>query len=561
MKLSHLPMRFRVMQRYRDIFGVLLKYGFDEILERMPVAGAPGLVKKIFIRRKARPLVKMTTEKRVRLVIEELGPTFIKLGQMLSTRPDLIPVSYVDELSNLQHSVAPFSSQEARGIIRDELGKPVTKLFSSFEDRPIAAASIAQVHRAVALSGRDVVVKVQRPGIKDIISRDMEILTDLASLLERRLPEKESWDPLAIVEEFKSWIMKELDFMQEGRNIDRFSRNFAEITTLEVPDVIWECSTARVLTMEYVGGVPILDLEELDRRGLDRAVIAHNGAEAMLTQVFKHGFFHGDPHPGNLRVQEGNIIVPLDFGLMGRLNDELLQQLGSLLVGVLDKDIESVERALLGMQVSGTQAGSHELRRDLDEFIDRYYRVPLAQLSMEQVLHEMIDVCKRHELRLPRDLYLMVKALVLMEGIGRTLDPEFDIVSMAKPYARDIMIRRMNLSATVRRASFLLDDVTALLKILPENIKQIVLKMRRGEFGINLYHRRLDSLIREIDQSSNRISFSLIIAALIIGSSFVMQIDKGPKFYGLPVFGFIGYSLAAVLGIWLVIGIIRSGRL
>lgn len=561
MKLSHLPKRFRVMQRYRDIFRVLLKYGFDEILEHMSIVGVPGLVKKFFIRRKARPFVTMTTEKRLRLVIEELGPTFIKLGQMLSTRPDLVPVSYIDELSNLQHSVAPFSSQEARRIVSAELGKPVKMLFASFEDQPIAAASIAQVHRAVTLSGLDVVVKIQRPGIKDVISRDMEILSDLASLLARRLPEKESWDPLTIVGEFKNWITKELDFMQEGRNIDRFRRNFASITTIEAPEVVWDCSTHHVLTMEYVDGVPILELDQLERQGLDCKVIAHNGAEAMLTQIFKHGFFHGDPHPGNIRVKEGNIIVLLDFGLMGRLNDELLQQLGALLVGVLDKDIERVERALLRMQVPENPSGSRELHRDLDEFIDRYYQVPLAQLKMEQVLHEMIEVCNRHELRLPRDLYLMIKALVVMEAIGTKLDPEFDIVSMAKPYARDIMMRKMDVSRAVRKASFLLDDVKSLLNILPENIRKILLKLRRGEFGINLYHQRLDDLIKEIDRSSSRISFSLIIAALIIGSSFVMQIDKGPKFYGLPIFGFIGYSLAALFGIWLVIGIIRSGKL
>lgn len=561
MKISLLPSRIKAMRRYRAICGVLIKYGFEEILERLRAEGVPGLPRQLFIRRGAGTLTHMTTQQRLRLAIEELGPTFIKLGQMLSTRPDLVPIEYIEELRKLQDNVSPFSSAEGRRIVADELGKPVNDLFLSFEDQPIAAASIAQVHRAVTLSGVEVVVKIQRPDIRTTIDSDMGILSDLAALLARRLPENEFWDPVAIVDEFKSWIMKELDFMQEGRNIDRFRHNFKHSTTVTAPAVVWEHSSNRVLTMEYVDGAPVLDLAELERRGLDRKVIARNGGNAVLTQIFVHGFFHGDPHPGNIRVKEGNIIVCLDFGLMGRIDDELMCQIGNLLIGVVDRDIARVERVLLNMQAEDGHLGSRALRKELSDFIDRYYHVPLNCINTELVLHEMLELCNRNGLRLPRDVYLMIKALVVMEDIGRKLDPDFDMVSMAQPYARKIMMSKIRMKSLLRDASLLLEDMKALLNMLPENTRQILLKLRRGNLGINLNHQRLEELIKEIDRSSNRVSFSMIIAALIIGSSFFMQVDKGPKFYDLPVFGFLGYVLAGVLGVWLVIGIIRSGKL
>ncbi len=561
MNVTGLPKRVRSIQRYREIFGILLKYGFDEIFERLRFEDAPGFLKKFFIRRKSREFVHMPRQVRLRLAVEELGPTFVKLGQMLSTRPDLIPSPFIEEFRRLQDNVAPFPPQDARRIIQEELKKDLKELFLTFEDRPLAAASIAQVHRAVTVSGEQVVLKVQRPGIRKTISRDMEILADLAHLLTRRASGSTYLDPVEVIDEFKSWIMKELDFLQEARNIDRFSDNFSAVPYVFVPKVYWTMCSPSVLTMEYVEAIPVLEIDALQESGLDPKAVARNGARAFLKQVFEDGFFHGDPHPGNLRVLPGNVIAPLDFGLMGRLDEEMLEQVGNLLAGIVNRDIDRIERVLLNIRLIGDTVDTQALKRDISEFIDRYYQIPLYKLNTEQIFYEMTEILSRHAIRLPRDLYLMIKALIIVESIGRKLDPEFDMVSLAKPYVKRIMFRKIDMSRVVRDGSLLIEDVRALFDDLPENLRQILLKIRRGALGVNLQHHGLEELIREIDRSSNRISFSLIIAALIIGSSYIMQLDKGPLLFGLPLFGFIGYSFAALLGVWLVLGIIRSGKM
>jgi len=561
MKVTGLPIRIRSIRRYREIFSVLIKYGFEEILNRLHVQDFPNLIKKYLIKRSGKEFIGTPRQTRLRLAIEELGPTFIKLGQMLSTRPDLIPSAYIDEFQKLQHSVSTFSSRAAIQTIESELGQPLRSVFSDFEDQPLAAASIAQVHRAVTHEGETVVVKVQRPGIRSVISRDMEILSHLAHLLKRRLPENEVWDPVTIIEEFRSWIFKELDFLQEARNADRFLINFKDDPTVYVPKVYWPLSSSKILTMEYVAGISVTDIDRLLQAGLAPKTVAKNGATAILKQVFSHGFFHGDPHPGNLRVLPDNVISPLDYGLMGRLDDDLRDRVGSLLQGIVHRDIDRIERVLLSMRSLDDGINTGNFRRDLSEFIDRYYQVPLFKLSAEQIFREATDLCARHRIRLPRDLYLMVKSLIVIEAIGRQLDPAFDLVSLSRPYVKKIMLRKIEFQKIVSNGSLLLEDFKALLDDLPENLRQILLKTRQGSLGINLHHQGLEKFIREIDSASNRISFSLIIAALIIGSSLIMQLDKGPLFWGYPLFGLIGYLFAAILGAWLVVAIIRSGKM
>lgn len=561
MKVTGLPVRIRSIRRYREIFAVLLKYGFEEILDRLHVQDFPNLIKNYLIKRSGREFAGTPRQTRLRMAIEELGPTFIKLGQMLSTRPDLIPPAYIAEFQKLQHSVSTFPSRAAIETIETELGQPLTSVFSAFEEQPLAAASIAQVHRAVTRQGETVVVKVQRPGIRSVISQDMEILATLAHMLKRRFPENEVWDPVAIIEEFRSWIFKELDFLQEARNADRFLINFKEDQTVYVPKVYWPLTSSKILTMAHVAGISVTDIDRLVQAGLDPKAVARNGACAFLKQVFFDGFFHGDPHPGNLRVLPGNVIAPLDYGLMGRLDDDLQNQVGSLLQGIVNRDIDRIERALRNMQSIDEGVNTGDFRRDLTAFIDRYYQVPLFKLNAEQIFREGIELFARHRIRLPRDLYLMVKSLIVIETIGRQLDPAFDLVSLARPYVKKIMLRKIELRKIVSNGSLLLEDFKALLDDLPETLRQILLKTRQGSLGINLHHQGLEKLIKEIDSSSNRISFSLIIAALIIGSSFIMQLDKGPLFWGYPLFGLAGYLFAAVLGAWLAIGIVRSGKM
>lgn len=549
------------MKRYRRILRVLFKYGFEDILDRFKIetfipSGRKGLSKQ-----KKAEIVQMSRQERIRLVLEELGPTFIKLGQMLSTRPDIVPTEFIEEFRKLQDEVIPFSGIHAREIIEKELGKSVDTLFSSFEEVPLAAASIAQVHSASMKSGDKVVIKVQRPGIRYTIRSDMEILSDLAHLIERRLPETSPHDPVGIVDEFNQWITKELDFLQEARNIDRFGHNFKDDETIYVPKVYWNLTTSRVLTMEYIDGIRISDQVKLEKAGLDRRTIATNGAKAVLKQIFEHGFFHGDPHPGNLFILKGNVIAPLDFGLVGRLDDELIDEIGNLLNGIVQKNVDKIVRVFLNIGIVREEVDTRTLKHDIGEFLDRYYQAPLYQVNFEQIINEAVAVVSRHRIRTPRDLYLMGKALVIMEGVGRTLDPDFDMISLAKPYVQKIMVRKLGPHRLMRDFSHLMEDFKDLLDTLPENLKTILLKFRRGDLGINIQHRGLDHLIRELDKSTNRLSFSLIIAALIIASSLIMQLNRGPRLFGLSAFGLIGYLIAAILGFWLIIAILRSGRL
>jgi len=561
LRITGLRKTVRNMKRYREILSILLKYGFGDMLDHFKLEFYTKTGNKILFKQKGGKFVQMSRPERIRLALEELGPTFIKLGQMLSTRPDLIPVEFIEEFRKLQDEVPRFPYEKVKEIIEKELDKSIDNLFPTFEKIPEAAASMAQVHRAVTKSGQQVAVKIQRPGINSIIKSDMEILSGLANLVARRFPEDNFYDPVEIVDEFRIWINRELDFFQEGRNIDRFRRNFKNDETIHIPQVYWDLSSSRVLTMEYIDGIHVLDLRRLEQAGLDRKIIAVNGANAVLKQIFEHGFFHGDPHPGNIIVLENNVIAPLDFGLMGRLDAELIEQLGDLLSGILHKNGDQIVRVFLNIGIVQDEIETRTLKLDIGEFIDRYYQIPLYQLDMQHIINEAIEIVSRHHIRLPRDLYLMGKALVLMEGIGEVLDPEFDMVSLAKPYVQKIMVEKLNPHRLIRDGSRLIADFRDLFEVLPENIKQILFKIRRGKLGINLHHQGLEQLIKELDKSTNRLSFSLIIAALIIASSLIIQLNKGPFILGLSAFGLIGYVIAAFLGLWLVIAIMRSGRL
>ncbi|MBL7075294.1 2-polyprenylphenol 6-hydroxylase [candidate division KSB1 bacterium] len=561
MQITKFTKTYRHLKRYRQILMILVKYGFDDVINRLKIEYYIKLGKKVIPRLKERDLEKVTRAQRVRLAFEELGPTFVKLGQMLSVRPDLIPEDFINEFKKLQDEVPPFPVQQAREVIQAQLGAPVEQLFDSFVEEPLAAASIAQVHRAVIENGEQVVVKIQRPNIQKVIETDLSILFDLAVLVERRIPESELYNPVAIVEEFAKTIRRELDFIQEGRNIDRFRRNFAGDDTIYVPKVYWELATDRVLTMEYIDGIKASEIEKLEAAGLDRKIIAVNGAQAILKQVFEHGFFHADPHPGNIFVLENNVIAPLDYGMMGRLDDEMREEVGNLLSGIVHKDADRIISAFRHIGIIEDVSDVRALRRDILDFLDRYYQVPLNQINIGIVINEAMEIVRRHRIKIPSDLTLMGKALATEEGIGRELDPDFDMISLAKPYVQEIMVRKLDPRRYLKDYASTLDEFNRLFKILPLEIRAIITKIKKGELSIKFEHRGLDHLISELDKSSNRLSFSMIIAALIIGSSLIVQLDKGPLVFGFPAIGIVGYLIAAVLGLWLIIAIMRSAKL
>jgi len=552
----------RSIKRYRDILAILIKYGFGNLVEQLNINYYIELGRKIVtLGTASKGLERLTQAERMRMAMEELGTTFIKLGQLLSTRPDVIPPEYIEEFRKLQDKVPSISSDEVRRQISLELGIPVEELFSSFTDTPLASASISQVHRARLVDGEEVVLKVRRPRIEQLIETDLDILMGLAYLVEKHLPSGELYDPTGIVKEFRRTLYREMDFSREGHTIDRFALNFADDPTLHVPKVFWDYTGETVLTMEYVDGIKVSDFDALRAQGYDLKAIARNGADAILKQVLIHGLFHGDPHPGNIFILPENTVCFLDYGMVGRLDESLKYQLVDLLASVLQRDVDRIITMLLYSGELTDESNIKNLRRDLAEFIDDYYEVPLQEIKAGKLISDFVEILSHYRIKFRSDLILLAKALVTIEGIGRQLDPEFNMIDHLKPFLDKVVQERLAPGTISKEIFRTLQAYGILAKTLPKDLKEFINRVNRNKFKIDLEHRGLEKMISDLDKSSNRLSFSLVIGALIVGSSLIMQTDKGPLLFGFPILGLLGYSIAGFLGLWLAIAILRSGRL
>jgi len=559
---SRINRNIRSLRRYRNVLGILIKYGFGHIVEQLNINYYIELGRKIVTLGAApKEIERLTQPVRLRLALEELGPTFIKLGQILATRPDIIPKEYADEFSKLQDKVPSIPLEEVQNQVQRELGYPAEEIFAEFSPTPIAAASIAQVHRGRLRDGEEVVIKIRRPGVEAVVETDLDILMGLAYLIERHIPAWEIYDPIGIVKEFRRTINREMDFTREGHTIDRFATNFAGDATIHIPRVYWDYTGEIVLTMEYVEGIKISDFDLLIKKGYDLKTIARNGAEAFLRQVLIHGLFHGDPHPGNLFILEGNTICLLDYGIVGRLDEDLRYKLIDLLLGVLQRDVDRIISQLLYSGELTDEANLGHLKRELSEFIDDYYEIPLQNINVGKLLTEFVEILTHYRIKFPSDFALLAKALVTMEGVGRQLDPEFNMINHLKPFMKKLVRDKMNPANLSKEMFRVAQSYSALVKNLPRDLKEIINRINRNKFKIDLEHRGLEKFIGDLDKSSNRLSFSLLIAALIVGSSLIMQTEKGPLLFGFPILGFLGYSIAGFLGLWLAIAILRSGRL
>ena len=541
---------------------MLFKYGFGHIVEQLNIDYYIQLGKRVVtFGSTSKELHRLPLGARFRLALEELGPTFIKLGQLLSTRPDLVPVEIIDELKKLQDHLPAVSSDEIRTQIHAELGYPVEDLFLDFKLSPLATASMAQVHRATLKDGTEVVCKIRRPGVKSVIATDVDIMMGLAYLANKHLPGADMYDPIGLVKEFRRSIQRELDFCREGRTIDRFRKNFEDDESVYIPTVYWDYTDHTVLTMEYVAGVKISNFEELQLAGHDLKLIAQRGADCFLKQVFQYGLFHADPHPGNLYILENDVICIFDFGMVGRLDDELKLHLTELLLAVLRRHPDHIITQLLYSGDLNDESDRKKLRHDLAEFIDEYYDTLLQDIKVGKLLFDFIQILSHYQIKFPSNLMLLSRSLIAMEGLGRQLDPHFNMVERLQPFAEEIIKERYTTSNFAKDVAGTLREYHALGKSLPKDIKSFINRINRNQFKIDLEHRGLERLVTTLEKSSNRISFSMVIAALIVGSSVVMQVDKGPTIMGFPIIGLFGYSVAGFLGFGLAIAILRSGRL
>ena len=561
LRILQLNRNVRSIRRYRQIIGVFAGYGLGHLLEYLNLSQVVAVSRRLLHRSGCAKSAHLSAPQRLRLAFEELGPTFIKLGQLLSTRSDIIPASFIREFSLLQDSVPSIPFIEIKAQIEKELGAALDTRFSFVQPEAMAAASIAQVHRARLIGGEDVVVKVRRPGVIEAVETDIDILMGVALLLERHMSRSDIYDPVAVVREFAYTIRREMDLSREGHAVERIRDNFRGDPTLYFPGVYWEATAKGVLTTEYVCGIKVNELAAIEAAGLDRREIARRGAVAFLKMVLEHGFFHGDPHPGNVLILPDNVICLLDFGMVGRLDPGLKRYLTDLLAAVIKKDVEQLVDTIVGSGETGESLNLNALKKGLADFIDGYYEIPLKEVEVGRMLLEFIDLVSTHRIKFPPDLTLLVKVLVIVEGMGRELDPQFDMAGHLRPFLEQALRERHSPGRLAKELELGMEAYLSLARNLPRDLKEMLSKINRNKFRIDLEHRGLDRFSRELDRSANRLSLSLIIAALLIGSSIALQSNRGPLLFGLPALAFFGFACAGLVGVWWMAAILRSGRL
>lgn len=552
-KIGVIRRGYRHLNRYRQIVGTLIKYGFEDLIDTLKIEQYFEMGLDMISRKRREPVERLSRAERVRMALEELGPTFIKLGQILSTRPDLIPVEFAREFERLQDEVAPFGYDEVKQIVEEEFKRPLQATFRSFEERPLAAASIGQVHKAQLQDGQDVVVKVQRPGIRRIIEVDLEIMLHLASLMERHLEEGEIHRPTTIVAEFARSIEREIDYAVEATYMERFAIQFQGDMSIYVPKVFRERSTERVLTTEYVDGIKASEIDRIDTEGLDRKVITVRGADLILKQIFEHGFFHADPHPGNIFILPDNVICYLDYGMMGRIDRKAREDCAELMYALAQRDESKAVRALLRLVEHDDRPAVHALERDVADFMGQHLFKSLKEIQIGKLLHELLELLSRHRLKIPPDLFLMLKALTTWEGVGLSMDPDFHIMERVAPLVERVKTAKMH---PERIADELWEsgvDLIRILREIPAELRDILLQLKQGKVKLEFQHRGLEPMLTTQDRISNRIAFSIIIAALIIGSSLVVLAKVPPFLFGISLMGVIGFVASGLMAVWLLI--------
>ena len=551
---------YRHAKRYSAILNLLIKYGFGDLVDALDIREHIEIVKKKISRQQPEPIEKLSRPERVRMVLEELGPTFVKLGQILSTRADLIPLEYVEELSKLQDAVPAFPYDSVKEIILSETGKTPGALFQSFHKKPIAAASIGQVHRAILKGTKEeVAIKVQRPDIQQTVEVDLEILLHLATLMERHVAELKFVHPTKIVNEFARTMEDEMDYRVEASHIERFARQFIDDRTMYVPKVFRELTTKRMLVMEFIDGIKASDFVALGKGGYDLKEVASRGADSMLQQICTWGFYHADPHPGNVLILPNNVICFIDFGMMGRISQQEREDFTDFVEVLIHKDENKAVDALLELTDASADPKQSELQRDLMEFIDRYAYLPLKELEMGKLLQSIVEILRKHGMSLKPDLFLMVKALTISEGLGRSLDPEFEILEHAEPFFRKIRLTRYSFQGMTRDFVDTGTEWFRFVREIPVELRELLRKAREGKLKLDIEYGALEHTLFRLDLISGRIASAIVLSSLIIGSSIIVLSNTPPKWHEMPIIGLAGLFIAAVMGFWLLTSFFRRG--
>ncbi|HQS59293.1 MAG: ubiquinone biosynthesis protein UbiB [Gallionellales bacterium 35-53-114] len=549
----------RDLGRLHDIASVLIRYGFGDLVRRVGMSGALERAGKVLRWRAPEELARLEPPARIRRVLEELGPTFIKLGQILATRVDLFSPEWITEFSKLQDEAPAVAFAELRAQLTADLGEQPEAIFSRVEEQPLAAASLAQVHRAWLADGTVVVLKVRRPSIKTTIEADLRLLARLAEIVEAEAQDLRRYRPREIVRQFTLSLRRELDFATECRNAERIAVNFARFPEIIVPGIYWQWTSERLNVQAYIDGIPGTDLAAVDAAGLDRKTLARRGIHAVLKMILEDGFFHADPHPGNVFYLPENRIAFIDFGMVGRLSAERRYELTRLLHGLVYHDSAAVADVLLDWS-GGTDRDGDILQNEIDVFVDQYRGMPLKNINFGAMLSDLVTILREHGLALPPDLALLIKSFVTLEGLGRQLDPDFDIAGVAAPLLERELLAHATPAALARRGWRTLGGALGVIAALPQDLRQILRSARRGKLQLQIDVVPLRQLGEHLDRAASRLALSVVTAALIIGSAIVMTVEKKSA---LPVglsYGEIGFIAAAIGGVWLLISIWRGGR-
>jgi ubiquinone biosynthesis protein len=543
------------LKRSRQIITVLAKYGLDYFIDKSKTR----LLERI--KRVPKNYKFVSLPERIRLSLEELGPTFIKFGQILSTRPDFLPPDLIKELEKLQDQVPPFDSFTAKDIIKRELKKPIDELFKELNPVPIAAASLSQVHKATLLDGETVAVKIQRPDIKEVVALDLEILEDLVEIVDKRLGSGWVYHPKLMIKEFKRAILKEIDFTNEAHHFEKFRINFEDIDYVKVPKIYWDMSTTEILTMEFIDGIKVSKITEDRYKDIFRPKeVAKRGAEIVLKQIFEDRFFHGDPHPANIFILPPSVIVMLDVGMVGYIDENIATNGAKLLRAIIDKDLDSIMRSLEILDMLDGKFDQNLLRQDFMELIERYVGISLKELNFGKLMQDVVKVIVQHNLVLPTNVALMIKSLSMVETTGRQLDPDFNAVLIAEPFINKLLIKEFYPDKLFKKSSKFIQDSVSLVEQLPQGLADTLKKLEKGRLKFVFEHRGLENLTRIIDRSTSRMSLSIIIAGIIVGSSLIVRAGVGPSIFGYPVLGIAGYIVASIMGFILIISIMKSGK-
>jgi ubiquinone biosynthesis protein len=566
MSLVTLPKTVRTFARLRVIAQVLSRHGFGHFVERLQLQRyMPSIDWLRRVKQPEGPEVDPLEAIGARLVrvCEELGPTFVKLGQMASTRPDVLPQQVLTALSRLQDDVAPFPSEQARRLFHDDVGMSVEKVFREFAAEPFASGSIGQVHRARTADGQDVVVKIKRPGIDNTVHLDIYVLQWMADRAEALFPELRPYHPKMLVDEFAQTIRRELDFINEASTTSRFHEAFEDDPHIRTPQVRWDLTGPSVLTMEYMSGIRLREALTQRRAECDLPALARNLSECFLKQFFELGFFHADPHPGNLLLSPPDDLVIFDFGMVSQMDDELAGRLVIGIVAAVNREIDVVIDVLADMGALGKNTDRRVLAGDLRAMLDKYYGLPIKRLDFGSLFPELIETVRRNDVILPRDFVALFKSLSTVSGVVLQLDPNFNLLELIKPKLTRMLAERASPRRIARMMAMSSWHILNIVRDAPRLVRDIMRGMGRGHFQINIRHENIDYLASELDRSSNRLAFSVLMAATIVGSSMVLSMATEVKILHFPIryLAFGGYFLSFVMGIGLLIAIIRSGKM